>query len=503
MVALYQSMKLSDEPRLEWASALAADPALIAEAFAQTVQALAPYSNPERFYGRQRRSHQVATELVATKDVALRLGPSGTRHHIEGAEQVGLPAGALDFVYLDRELVATRTTSAHRLPEVHLPDQELRLDLLLCAADGVPIVGEIKVKRDRDLTYALIQALACVSLLATPEQSARIHAHYSRHASELAVHDPPLFDVYLVFAPRTGGDTYLSDLDRLAGELAAGLLAQAAVASQVRRIAAIRTGLATDALLLDAAWCKEPPPSARPADTAIAVDIDLVKGLRRMCRARNTVNPEGVDGWSMSTVDPNRLRECFPPLKLRAGYKLHAYQYRAGLNGNGVVWAVPEGARRLSPRELQAAGHLVSPPHPPEALDDFMAAIDGDGSAWSYLCASLLARELTEVGALWHGCSWTDESVIAAAPWASDGHSNGATEIPDTAETAWRSVAALPETWYPTVYREGTVVTVRFLTYSPVGTEAVYDNEDRYTGPGYTLSTRRAVIAEGPGGMVY
>jgi hypothetical protein len=36
-------------------------------------------------------------------------------------------------------------------------------------------------------------------------------------------------------------------------------------------------------------------------------------------------------------------------------------------------------------------------------LDDFMDAIEGDGSAWSYLSASLFAREAAELGALWHG----------------------------------------------------------------------------------------------------
>jgi len=31
-----------------------------------------------------------------------------------------------------------------------------------------------------------------------------------------------------------------------------------------------------------------------------------------------------------------------------------------------------------------------------------MDGIDGDGSGWSYLCASLFAREIAELGAMWH-----------------------------------------------------------------------------------------------------
>ena len=35
-----------------------------------------------------------------------------------------------------------------------------------------------------------------------------------------------------------------------------------------------------------------------------------------------------------------------------------------------------------------------------------MQAIDGDGSLRSYFEASILARELAEFGAIWHGISW-------------------------------------------------------------------------------------------------
>ena len=32
-----------------------------------------------------------------------------------------------------------------------------------------------------------------------------------------------------------------------------------------------------------------------------------------------------------------------------------------------------------------------------------MQAIEGDGSPWSYLSASILSREAEEFGAMWHG----------------------------------------------------------------------------------------------------
>ena len=35
-----------------------------------------------------------------------------------------------------------------------------------------------------------------------------------------------------------------------------------------------------------------------------------------------------------------------------------------------------------------------------------MDVIEDDGAPWSYLAASLVARELLEYGAMWHGIGW-------------------------------------------------------------------------------------------------
>ena len=52
-----------------------------------------------------------------------------------------------------------------------------------------------------------------------------------------------------------------------------------------------------------------------------------------------------------SNIDPARLVDLFPPLKLRKGYQLRAYLFREGGNGNGVVWAMPEDAPFPEPNE--------------------------------------------------------------------------------------------------------------------------------------------------------
>jgi hypothetical protein len=501
MVALYKTMNADDARRLEWAKQLADNPMSIGEAFAQT-RVLAQYVNPEPFYDRARPKHPIAHDLRETKDVALRLAPSGSWHAVREAEDVGLARGDLDFAYLDRELEMLRTTRRHRQPDFDRPTKVV-LDVLLCSSDGTPIVGEIKVKRDRDLTYALIQALACVSELASEHQVDRLRLHYGDRVKQLLADGPSRFDIYLLAVPRTNRDTYLTDLDGLAPELAAALLVQPSIATVVRRIVAIRTGLQDEALRLQAVWAKQAPPSKSPTKEPTPIEIDHVKAVRRSSRAQAEVKSDGPEGWSISDVNPANVVRCFPPLSLKPGLELHAYQYRAAGNGNGVIWAVPDGTPTTKSHELGAANVLTAPPRPPQATNDFMAAIDGDGSTWSYLCASILARELQELGALWHGCVWSDETVIATPPWTRPPCSDGAWEIADTSPEDWQLRQPLPDDWRPHAFRDGTAVVVRFYTYSPVGTATACENEDRYDGSGFTFQSRRLEVATGPGGIVY
>lgn len=57
------------------------------------------------------------------------------------------------------------------------------------------------------------------------------------------------------------------------------------------------------------------------------------------------------------------------------------------------VWNLVEGV------ELDK----MTTPAPQLALEHFMEAVEGDGSAWSYLLASFLMRDGEELAAAWHG----------------------------------------------------------------------------------------------------
>lgn len=195
-------------------------------------------------------------------------------------------------------------------------------------------------------------------------------------------------------------------------------------------------------------------------------------------RARSVVeySAEGLEGWTLSDADPEKILAAFAPaLRIKPGTALRGYQYRAGGNGNGIVYAVPRDT--LLP-DCFVMGidryDLYTPPPPPsDALESVMHAVEGDGSAWSYLCASLLVRELGEFGAIWHGVSWGTHSL----------HPDSELE--------------------PVVSVEDGRATVTFHTSSGLDQERVFRHVDVYTLGSVCGVTRDEVISAESAGYLY
>jgi len=152
-----------------------------------------------------------------------------------------------------------------------------------------------------------------------------------------------------------------------------------------------------------------------------AFPISKVSSLRtraaKACPEPNTAS----NGWSKSTADPMMLLGVFDSLRLKTDFVLRAYQFQEGGNGNGFIWGMPQGAPFPDPDECpRLMDRFLEPPNPPEALDELMDAIDGDGSPWSFLSASIFAREAAEFGAMWHGCHWSTHAILGTDPWQHD-----------------------------------------------------------------------------------
>jgi hypothetical protein len=193
------------------------------------------------------------------------------------------------------------------------------------------------------------------------------------------------------------------------------------------------------------------------------------------------------EGWSISPVDFSLLVAVFEPLGLRPGLVLRAYQYLEAAGGHSIVWAMPERAPFPKPEQ-----HSADPAPPPEALAHPMQAIEGDGSAFAYLCASVFAREAASVGAFGHGARWSEFEIVGEHP---------APPAPEHGrQIAWRWIDREPTDWRPTVTEHGDSVVVRIYARTELGGERIVSLVDTYRDDQYTLSSSESIIATGGSG---
>ena len=111
---------------------------------------------------------------------------------------------------------------------------------------------------------------------------------------------------------------------------------------------------------------------------AVSFSITRVNRLRRAAERARMVPAEHPDpwlersqsdDWCASAYDANDLIRVFDTLWLKAGFALHAYEYRAGDNGNGIIWAVPADAPLLAPDQCpRLEDRFLDPPRPPRAV---------------------------------------------------------------------------------------------------------------------------------------
>ena len=238
----------------------------------------------------------------------------------------------------------------------------------------------------------------------------------------------------------------------------------------------------------------------------ITFPIHKIKKLRINAEKIRKVDDRGSEGWSKSTVNPMELLSIFNTLWLKKGLVLRAYQFREGGNGNGIVWAMPEDLTFPDPESCdKLIDRFLEPPKPPGAIDNIMESVEGDGSPWSYLSASLFAREAAEFGALWHGSSWSTHEILGEAPsqFPYGKASRRGIEDPDHNHDEWKWLEAKPEEWMPMVCEEGNVITVVFYTFSGLGGHGIYRHLDTYEKGQYQFKTEKKLIAEGTGGYVF
>lgn len=237
---------------------------------------------------------------------------------------------------------------------------------------------------------------------------------------------------------------------------------------------------------------------------SVSFSISRVNRLRRAAETARAVPDEGPDGWSASPSDADSLIRVFDTLRLKTGFALHAYVFRHGSNGNGLIWAVPADAPVAAPEDCpKLEDTWLKPPRPPQAVP-LMQAIEGDGTPWSYLSASILRREAAEFGAVWHGCVWSDQTILSKAPRQTAGQDDGArNRTGDAPASNWTWCGVVPPIWKPTYSDKGTTREVILHIHNPVGVNTIYRATDTYPTGSYDGETERTVLCTGERGFVY
>jgi hypothetical protein len=235
--------------------------------------------------------------------------------------------------------------------------------------------------------------------------------------------------------------------------------------------------------------------------------ISKVNALRKRAIKACPEPDRGAEGWSKSTIDPMNLLKVFESLRLKVGLVLRAYQFHAGHNGNGIIWAMPADALFPSPDNCpRLSDRFLKPPKPPGAVDDLMDAVEGDGTPWSYLSASLFTREAAEFGAIWHGCSWSTHAILGADPWYCEPEAKDRRKrqplATGNAET-WKWNEPIPEAWAPAFRDDGQSKSIEFFTFSGLGQESIFGFRDIYAKDGYRFETQKRTVAQGAYGYIF
>jgi hypothetical protein len=175
-------------------------------------------------------------------------------------------------------------------------------------------------------------------------------------------------------------------------------------------------------VLPEAENCPKPPVSLEEMATApIPTSLADLGDLFRMGSSFEDGGslPNDRGRWFLSIFDVAPVIQRLPGLSVAPGYRFATYLYRLPDQGIGHTVALPEQQASLAQlmAVLPGADKPEMLPQPVGALPDLMATIVGDRSPMTYLLASMLKRELAELGRVGEvHAIWQRHRYVAAAP---------------------------------------------------------------------------------------
>ena len=219
-----------------------------------------------------------------------------------------------------------------------------------------------------------------------------------------------------------------------------------------------------------------------------------------------------------SKFDTRRIFEHFPQLRLKSGYALRLLTSKWVRYAGPYMFAVPQELWNAPLSRVTEGFRDV-----PGALPDFMLAIEGDDSDWSYLVASFLSRDADELGAYATGDRFCNQKLVTSCPWVGGNEPfhgsvedlwkdapgcsgwwlrRRATKIHFQAEDSWKWNEPQPKDWFPKVELNTETASVSFYTYKLYYGEAITRYIDTYQRGRYQSQSREEVVARGPNCIV-
>lgn len=253
LVQLYRLLRaMSQYERLRLAHWLIKEPKILDNWFMRSVRRYARHfePNPGESFRPLRDPLESASsirEITSGRDLAVKVAdlPQCRLWEVPDSRDLAL-------VYIDHEVPPTRKTGAAKFEDGTPSTKGMKADLLLAAADGTPIVAEVKVAtethHDTDPVLALLQALTLASQLATPSQLSRLVTHYG----EAGISSSELVDVaVIVFKPEIESKAkHQAKLYSAAQQLGALIQEQDHIRKSVGRITFIEARLTAGELSL-------------------------------------------------------------------------------------------------------------------------------------------------------------------------------------------------------------------------------------------------------------
>jgi hypothetical protein len=213
------------------------------------------------------------------------------------------------------------------------------------------------------------------------------------------------------------------------------------------------------------------------------------------------------EGWSVAPYDPSALLACFRCLRLREGMRLAAYHFRLGGHNNGVVFVVAGDQELPSPPRVDwetapGPGERLKPGGIPPWADRRLGLyLEGTTSPLSFFEASLVQREMAEIGATWRGRNWQTHTVLTSNPLKPTIEET--TDLDLGQGSDWQWVKPVPTDWLPLVWLpEAAPPAVQFYTYSQLYQERIVQHRDTFH-EGYSFEAAEETIAQSTGGFLF